>query len=49
MLLLIVGTTFNNVYFFSNTWSRGEHISIPLLGRIFLQEALMHQSFLKIR
>jgi hypothetical protein len=34
---------------FSNTWSRGKHISIPLLGRIFLQEALMHQSFLKIR
>jgi hypothetical protein len=38
----------NNV-FFSNTWSRGSIFLSPLLGRIFLQEALMHQSFLKIR
>jgi hypothetical protein len=36
----------NNVYFLI---PGAEGASIPLLGRIFLQEALMHQSFLKIR
>jgi hypothetical protein len=39
----------NNVYFSLIPGAEESIFLSPLLGRIFLQEALMHQSFLKIR